>query len=360
MLEKFSKLFRVKPKKFLGIDIGASSVRMVELSRKGKGFKLENYGEMSLAQPDGKPFKEFKGNTIRLSSKEVAENISAIIKEARIETKDACFSIPDFGTFFTNIEIPVMDEEEIAQAVKYQSRTYIPLSLDDVTLDWSVVEGTPSKTSLKILVVAIPNDIIAHYKKVTVLTSLNLRFLEPEVFALARSLVKEDKKVSGLIDIGATSTTCSILEDKKVKISHSFNVAGNELTNVIARSLNIGYNEAEDLKKKQGLLPKDETGNPEDIRKLLIPLVGSILDETKKAFRDFYTREGKEVQEVLLSGGLALMPGLKEFFSVELKKPIILSDPFFGIEAPAMLSNTLKEIGPYYGVAIGLALKGLE
>jgi len=92
----------------------------------------------------------------------------------------------------------------------------------------------------------------------------------------------------------------------------------------------------------------------------LIPLVGSILDETKKAFRDFYTREGKEVQEVLLSGGLALMPGLKEFFSVELKKPIILSDPFFGIEAPAMLSNTLKEIGPYYGVAIGLALKGLE
>ena len=362
MLGKFGKLFRVGSKKFLGVDIGASSIRLVEISRKGELYGLNNYGEIGLEHFNGKPFRSFKENSINLSKKEIAKNIAKIVSEAEVNTKDVCFSIPDFGSFFTNITLPIMDEDEIPQAIKYQARPYIPLSLEDVTLDWSIVEGKLSKTELKVLVVAIPNDVINHYREVAELAMLNLKFLEPEVFSLARALMRteKDKKVTGLIDIGATSTTCSVLENKIVKTSHSFNIAGNELTEIIANSLNIGYAEAEEIKRKQGLLPSDELKNSRGARNLLLPLIGSILEETKKAFRNFYVQEGKEVEKIIIAGGLSLMPGLREFLTVELKKPVVIADPFLNIQASPVLTDTLKDMGPYYGIAVGLALKGLE
>ena len=92
----------------------------------------------------------------------------------------------------------------------------------------------------------------------------------------------------------------------------------------------------------------------------MLPLVGSILEETKKAFRSFYVQEGKEIEKIVIAGGLSLMPGLKEFLSVELKKPVVIADPFLDIQASSILTSTLKGIGPYYGIAVGLALKGLE
>ena len=127
------------------------------------------------------------------------------------------------------------------------------------------------------------------------------------------------------------------------------------MTDIIAKSLNIDYNKAEEIKREYGLIP-----DKENIRKILIPLVDSILEEIKKAFRDFYLKEGKEVEEIVLSGGLAQMLGLKEYFFTTFKKEVALADPFLRIDCPPALVNTLKEIGSNYAIAVGLALKGLE
>lgn len=361
-LDRFKNFFRVRRKDFLGIDIGACFIRMVELGRKGQIHRLNNYGEIRLGFPDNGSFRVLKKNTLSLSNTDISKAINALIKETGIQTKEVGFSIPDFGSFFTRVELPVMSKDEVPQAVKYQVRPYIPLPLEDVTLDWSVIEGELSKTSIKVLVVAIPNNIIHHYQEIAQLANLDLKFLEPEVFALARSSVRDgkEKKIIALVDIGAWSTTCSVLEKGRLKISHSFNIAGNDLTKVIARSLNIDYNKAESMKRKYGLLPSNELEDSQNIRKLLIPLAGSILQEIKKAFRNFYLQEGKEVEKIVLAGGLSLMPGLKEFFSIELKKQIVSADSFFNVASPPVLADTLKEIGPYYGIALGLAIKGLE
>lgn len=355
MLEKFTSLFKFRPKKFLGIDIGTSFVRIVELSRKGQVYKLENYGGLETSSFKKRPFRVFQKNTLSLSNKEIAKSIQAIFKEAGIESKEVNFSIPDFCSFFTSIKLPAMAKDEISQAIQYEIRPYIPLPLDEVTLDWSIIEGQPPGTPLKVLVVAIPNDIINEYREIAQLAGLNLRVLESEVFALARASIKneKEKKVVSLIDIGARSTTCSIIEDGVLKISHSFNIAGNQLTEIIARSLNIDYNKAEEIKKKQGLISKDT-------RRILIPLIDSVLEEIKKAFRSFYLKEGKEVEKIILAGGLVSMPGLKEYFSTELKKEQDVVDPFSNIGCPAILTKALKEIGPNYAIAMGLAMKGLE
>lgn len=364
MFQNIRDFLKSRSKKFLGIDIGTSSIKIVEMRRQGKGRGLENYGEIKNSSFKKKRFRAFQKNNLLLSNREVAKAIQAVCKEAGIQTKEVSFSIPDFCSFFTGFNLPVMGKDEIPQAVRYEVRPYIPLPLSDVTLDWLIIKGEVSKTPLKILVAAVPNDVINQYQEIAHLADLKLRVLESEVFALVRALAKKnekEKEITGLIDIGARSTTCSILEQGILKTSYSFNIAGNELTGVIAKSLNIDYNKAEEMKRKYGLLFKNEIGESQrNIREILLPLIDSILEEIRKVFRDFYRNEGKEVKKIILAGGLVSMPGLKEYFSAELKKELDVADPFFNIACPAILTNTLKEIGPSYAIGVGLALKGLE
>lgn len=362
----FKNIFKFRPKKFLGIDIGTSYIKIVEISRKGKNFKLENYGELGILYPRGKPFRVFEQDTLLLSNQDIAQTIQIICQEAKIQTKDVIFSIPDFSSFFTTFKLPEMTEEEIPQAIRYEVRPYIPLPLSEISIDWLITEGEVGRTPLKVLVVAIPNDIISQYQEIANISKLNLKTLEPEVFALIRSLSflirGDDKKITALVDIGARTTTCSILEQEILKISHSFNIGSNELTEILARSLNIDYNKAEELKRKHGLILGGSAFGKtrQTIREILLPLVDAILDETKKIFRNFYQTEGKEIEKIILAGGLALLPGLKEYFYNEIKKEIVIANPFLNLSCPPILAEILQKSGPSYAVAVGLALKGLE
>lgn len=366
----FGNVFKRRPKKFLGVDIGTTCIRVVETKREGKTLTLGNYGEFSLSFSSERPFRAFKENVLLLSNRDIAQALQTICLEAGIQTKETNFSIPDFSTFFTNIELPSMRKEELSQAVKYEVRPYIPLPLSEITLDWAIIEGETSKTPLKILVAAISNDIISQYKEVAVLSNLKLKVMEPEVFSLARPLVKneKEKKILSLIDIGARTTTCSILDQGVFKISHSFYIGGNELTEVLTKSLDIGYNKATELKKRQGLLNREATGlisakegfKKPNVREILLPLIDSILGEIKKVFRDFYQNEGKEIEKVILAGGTALLPGLKEYFAAGLKKEVVIINPFLGLAYPPILEEVLKKMGPAYAVAVGAALKGFE
>ncbi len=363
---------RFRPKKFLGIDIGTSYIRVLEIRRRHQKFQLENYGEINTPFIRKKYFRTPKRGNIFLSDRDIARAIQLICKEARIQTKEVNFSIPDFSSFYTSFEIPTMHKDEISEAIKYEVRPYVPLPVSEITLDWLVTKGEPSKTPLQVLVVAIPNKIINQYQSIARLSGLKLRTLEPEVFALARAVIgeqknkkkKEEKKdIVGLIDIGSRSTTCSIIEGNTLRTSHSFKIAGNELTERLVRSMNIDYNKAKELRNKYGLtsvLEKENQASHENIRKILIPLIDSILEDIKKIFRAFYKEEGKEVEKIILTGGLALLPGLKKYFFQDLKKEIIIANPFLNISHLPILKETLQQKGPSYAIAVGLALKGLE
>jgi type IV pilus assembly protein PilM len=349
--------FKKAPKNFLGVDIGTSAIKIVELNRKGDHVRLVNYGEVKISPPE-----ETKAafNVLSLSNQEIAKAIGAVLREAEIETKEVNFSIPDFSSFFTSFNLPPMSQKELERAVKYEARSYIPLPLSEITLDWQVVEtSAPDKktTPLKILVVAIPNEVVNQYQQISLLAGLQLNSLEAEIFAVSRPFMKNDEKAVAIIDIGARSTTCNIFEKGILKTSHSFNVSGNELTEILSRSLRIDYGEAEELKKKHGLT--EAPSIEQDVKDVVLPLINLILSETEKTFRNFYQQGNQEIQKVLLAGGSALMPGLKEYLSAELKIKTEVANPFFHISFPPILDDTLKEMGPSYVIAVGLAVKGL-
>jgi len=351
------------PKKCLGIDVGTSAIKIVELSKIGARQKLENYGEISVFALYQKPFRTFEKSTLLLSTSEIARAIRSILEEAKIKEKKAVFSIPDFSSFYTTFRLPPMSPEELPRAVQFEARQHVPLPLSEVTLDWQVIEGKVSRErreELKILLVAVPNEVIWQYQQIAIQSNLKLLSLEAEVFGFLRSCLLPDQKlIAILVDIGAQSTTISVAEKEVMKISHSFDLAGNDLTQTLAKSFGIDFKEAEVLKKKYGILEQEVMGG-RNVREVLLPMIDLISTEIKKISQNFYQSEGKEVQKIILAGGSAWLPGLKDYFQNQLQKEVEIANPFLSLYFPPILEKTLKKIGPSFAIAVGMAQRGIE
>lgn len=350
------------PRKFLGIDIGTAFVKIVEISKFGYRKRLGNYGALPASVMYEKPFRTFEKSTLLLSTPDIARAILAITEESKIKSRQAIFSIPDFATFFTTVELPPMTKDELPQAIRYEARQYVPLPLSEITLDWQIIESKISegkKMKYRILLAAVPNEVINQYREIARLAEFELVALEAEVFGLMRSLVEEDvREPVGIIDIGAQSTTCSIVEKKILQVSHSVDTAGNEFTQALSKGLGVAYGEAEEIKKKYGISPDIEKGR--ESRQILLPIIDIIFKETEKLFGEFAFKKQKEVQKIILAGGSAWLPGLKEYFAENLKKEIEIAFPFSGVFYAPILEKTLREMGPAYAIAAGAALRGLE
>ena len=358
------KFFGLIPQNFLGIDIGTSSIRVVELFGWGGVRRLENYGEISAEVLYKKPFRTFEKSTLLLSSQDISRAIKAIIEETSIKAKRVAFSLPDFSTFFTTFQLPPMTKEEIPQAVKAEAKRHVPLPLGEVILDWQLISN-PEKSKVKnieILLVAVPSEIINQYQRIANNLGFKHIVLEAEIFGLIRSLIKRgEEKVIGLVDIGTRSTTCSIIEKKVLKVSRSFDLSGGDFTERVSKGLSVDYKTAEELKNKYGILSFKEKKEEGNVGEILTPLVDLIIREIDKIFMNFRLKEKKEVEKVILAGGTAFLPGLLEYFKNHLTdKEIEIANPFLNIHFPPILEDTLKEMGPSYAIAIGMALRGLE
>ena len=353
---KFPSFF---PKSSVGIDIGTSEIKVVQLSSFAGKIKLENYAQISSKSLYQKSFKTLGKDTIFLSTDLIIKAIRAIFEEANIKTESACFSIPDFVSFFTTFELPSLTKEEIPFAVESEARKLIPLPISEVVWDWQLLgkRSVGGKEKLKILLVSVPKETVNQYTSVA--KSLGIKFtLEAEIFALIRALSEKGKTVA-IIDIGARSTSCTITEDKVFKLSRSFDFSEEGLSQVISKSLGIERDLAESLKKKYGLLPTQHF-QARAIREILIPPINSFLLEIEQTFSRFKSLEKKEVEKIILTGGEATLPGLLQYFQNYFKKEVEIANPFKNLEFPPILAQVLKEKGPVFSIAVGLALRGLE
>mgnify|MGYP000362652674 CR=1 FL=1 len=345
------------PKKMVGVDIGTSSIKVVEISRWGQGKTLENYGEIKSVSLFKEPFRSVEKGSYLLSNYFVSRAIRAVLDEAKIRTKAAIFALPDFSSFSTSFELPPMSANEINDAVHYNAPQYIPLPASETTLDWKLIGGTPGdkKSPLKIFLVAIPNQTIQDYQKVAQLAGLDLYAIEAEALGLARVFSRDNKNCICIIDIGAQSTTINIVDKQNLKKSYSFEFSGNQLTYSIASSLGLGNVEAEEIKNREGLI-----SSKEEISKTLYLMVDPLIIEVKRVLSDFYMQENKEMDAIYLVGGTASLPGLKEYFSEVLKKKVEIPNCFSDLLYPPILGETLEKMSPSFAVATGVALGGLE
>lgn len=336
-------------KKPIGLDISPASVKAVELKKRGEGIIVSKYGNSPL------PPNIFSENEI-IGKKVLVDRIKKALEEAqphRIETKYASCSLPEGASFNKLLTLPKMKRGELEEAVHFQANQFIPLSPEEIYLDWELIPlKKEEKFQIKVFLVAAPKALVDNYLEVLNLAGITPLAFEIETVAMTRSLLPLLEGDIGTIifDIGAKTTRIIIFDQGIIQLTGSLLVGGEEITLALARELNLSLEEAEKLKKH----PPREKSFSLRFRKAIGSAMEHIAHEARQSIKFYQEHSGRKVQKAILCGGSAALLGIKRNLSKDL-----------GIKVEkANLSLTGSPIPPsqtlLYTTAIGLALRGQE
>jgi len=357
-------LFNFGRKSKLGIDVGMSSIKIVELSRESGRYKLENYGLFELESSVTAAGEK----TAPVSDQDIIRGIKETLKRSKTKTLDAVASIPSFNTFATVITMPYLSEADIAKTIPYEARKYIPIPLNEVVLDWSIINVSPPSAgpvlpsekvkkikppTVEIFIAAVPKGETQRYRAIMKEAGVNLRALELENSALIRALIGNDLSPAAVINIGGRSSSTLIVENGFERVSHNYEVGGFEITRSIARALNVSLQRAEELKRSLGLKSVDSNV----ITQAMSSLVDLIVFETKKIIHNYEDVKKTRIAKVFLVGGLANMPAFLEYFAARLGLSVSAGNPLARVISPPALEPLRKELNATLAVAIGLAMR---
>lgn len=342
-----------KKQSVLGVDIGTTSIKVVELAKSGSDILLNNYVEYHRIR--NKKTFPFQTSSFSFFEDDVAGKLREALDAAAINTKDANFSLPSFSGFFTTFDLPRIDLSEIEGAIKYQSYQYIPLPLQEVVLDWEIInKDSKNEERYKVLLVAIPKDILEKHKKVAALAGLNLKVIEVESFSEARSLVRGIMDPVVIVNIGDRATNIIIVDNGYLRASHSLDFAGFHITKGLSEGLDISFPRAEDLKREKGLV-KEVSGL---VSAPVFSVIDKIIFGMQKAINIHLSQDPRrQIQKIILSGASANMPGLVDYFRSKTNIQTEVGRPFEGIVYDSSLQTTIEQMGSSFAVAVGLALK---
>lgn len=340
-------IFR-KSKSHLGVDIGSSNIKVVQLGVSDNKFVLETYGLVNVSyQIASKDSLAAIGKT--------SEILRELTVKAGVSSKHVIASLPNSAVFTSVIEMPRIPERELKAAIEFEARKYVPLPLEEVALSWSILEGRLDQESSKqkILLTAVPSIVIENYVKVFGQAQLEPQALEIEALSLIRSLVGDDVNTVLLIDIGAKNTSLNLVEGGYLRLSKNLTVGGDTVTASIAQSLSVNFTRAEQFKKDFGL-----SSQANQIPQIMRPILDIIKNEAMQLISLFESR-GSKLNKILLSGGGAKLPSLLEYFGT-LGKNIELGNPWKRIIYPPALKPVIEPLGLNLAVAIGLAMRTLD
>ncbi len=354
-LSFFANLFGKKEESVLGVDIGSSSLKVVQLRKKQGRVVLETYGELALGPYGGAEV----GQAMNLSAEQITETLKDLLREAKVTAKSCGVSIPFARSLLTLVELPYRkDPREQKTVIELEARKYIPVPVSEIQLDWFIVpEEDPSqnapKEKIDVLIVAVHNDELKFLQSVITGAHLAASFYEIEIFSTIRAAVGEQVKPVMILDIGAASTKTYVVEHGVVALSHAISVGSQDITRAIAVSGNLPIARAEVLKKEKGL----EGGESLSSLELVF---SRIFSEVRRVLIQYETAHKKSITSIVLTGGGGITKALDDYAKSIFSIDVHVADPFSKTEAPAFMRSVLEEIGPEFAVAVGLALRKLE
>lgn len=365
-------LFSSKSK--LGIDIGTSAIKIVEVGKKSNRSELLNYGIFELKGLNDSPGSHSANQSIlKLPDDEIVWGIKEIIKKANIKSKDVVASIPSFSTFSTVVEMSYLSEGDFEKVIPLEAKKYIPLPIDDVVLDWSIIgimgkEGlsvtepnkkdskTPTKpTNVEVFLAAVPKSETARYQAIMKKSGLNLKALELENSSLIRALLGNDLSPTAIVNIGGRSTSILVVNKGYERVSHNYEVGGFEITKSISKSLKISIEKAEELKRQFGLKPIDENV----VNEAMTSLVDMMVFETNKTITNYEKSSGQQIPSIIITGGLTNMPNFMEYFKNKIGREVFQSNIFNRIIYSKSLEPAVPELVNIFPVALGLGMRDI-
>jgi type IV pilus assembly protein PilM len=352
----------------VGIDIGSSAIKVVELKKKGSKVMLETYGSVALGPYAGLEI----GRLTSLSIEKVSEALKEVLKQAAVSTNSSALAIPVQSSLIFVVELPAnVQDTDMGKIVPLEARKYIPVNMSEVSLDYFVLPKREESfeeanspdipatavTKKEVLVVAIQNEAISKYHTIVSQCALQTSFFEIEIFSSVRSCFEHELSLTLLIDFGASRTKLTLVEFGVVKSYHTVNRGGADITDAIARSLSVPFVKAEELKKATGLFENPEEKNVPEVIKVHIDYIFS---EINSVLLSHEKKHNQTISKVILTGGGSMMKGLQEMAANNFKAEIGIGRPFGKVGAPEFLGKILDATGPEFAVAIGLALRKLQ
>jgi type IV pilus assembly protein PilM len=368
-LSDFFSFGKKKSDSVIGIDIGSSSIKAVQLRRKNGSAILETYGELSLG-----PYAEVEiGQATNLSAEKIIEALSDLMKEkeVNITTNQAGLAIPFSSSLMSLIEMPLLSYKQLSAMIPIEARKYIPVPISEVTLDWSIIPKEETKPTdieedekarqnkierTDVLLVAIHNETIARYQEIVRKTGLDCSFFEIEIFSTMRAVLEQDPAPVMIVDMGAATTKLYIVERGIVRTSHTVNRGAQDVTTTIAKSLGISVKDAEIMKRGVGAVPQDGV----DIKEIVKLSLDYIFGEANQVILNYQRKYNKTLSKVVLVGGGSALRGIADLAKENFQIEVEAGNPFLKTEAPAFLENILRDTGPEFAVAVGLALRRLQ
>jgi type IV pilus assembly protein PilM len=364
----FSGLFAGKVQSVLGIDIGSSAIKIVQIRKKRGRAVLETYGELALG-----PYANIEiGRSTNLPKEKIIEAVRDIMREAKTTTTACGISLPLSSSLITFISVPPVQEKQLPEVISIEARKYIPVPMSEVMFDYSIIpkedaltnddqDGVEkkdvSKQNLDVLVVAIHNEYINNYQAIAMGLGLQPSFYEIEIFSSIRAVVEQGIQAVMILDMGAQATKLYILERGILRASHIINRGSQDITLAISKSLSLTVNEAENLKRSYGL-----KGGPEykELTEVITVNLDYIFYEANAAMTNYQRKYSKNISKVVLTGGGVLLKGFTDLARISFQTEIVYANPFGKLEVPAFYGEQFQQAGPEFAVAIGCALRRLS
>ncbi len=334
----------------VGIDVGSSSIKVVELEDRDGIVTLMTYGEIQLGSyEEGKSI----GQTVVLQPAQERQALIDVLRESSVKARKAVLSIPLSASFVTTMSLQAAKDEDISTRVRVEARKYIPVPIADVTLDWAEL-GALDDNTRDVLLAAIQNDALKRFMTLMQAADLPVPPTEIECFSALRAVYDDTVPNIAIIDIGAQTSKLYIGRDGLLQRMHRIPTGGTKLTERLMTDLGLSFADAEAIKRQP---------NSADmlvaVQKATTATYRRVFAEFKQVLDDYETRAGQVVDRIVLTGGAA-DASVVSMVQQEFGKEVVLAQPFERVAYPAFMEDTLKLIGPTFVPALGAALRLFE
>jgi type IV pilus assembly protein PilM len=342
-----------KSKEVVGVDIGTHSIKVVELKLAGKAIHLQTFGIAPV------PSQAIVDGAI-LDKGAIVESLQGLLREHKVKRKQAAMGLSGHSVIVKKISLPEMTEAELEESIHWEAEQYIPFDIDDVNLDFQIVEGGSSEEGkMDVLLVAAKKDKIDDYTDLLIQAGLQPTVVDLDAFALQNAWEINHEVVPGrnvaLVNIGAGFTNIGVLRNGMTSFTRDISIGGNNYTDAIQKEFGMSAEQAERVKVGQ-----EAGADPEAVRRIMETVSENIAVEIQRSF-DFFraTTADQDIHQILLSGGSARVKQLDAFLTQRLKIDVQVSNPFQNLKVNPKKFDAeyLAENAPAAAVAVGLALR---
>lgn len=337
----------------IGLDIGSSSIKAAQISRDKNNSMLLAAGYIATPVRDVSSMSEH-------DEQDLAKSINHLVHDMKVSNINVSASLPSAKVITRIVEMPAMNEKELASSIQWEAEQYIPFPLTKVKLDYAVVSTSLESQKMNVLLVAAPLSLIESYMRIITLSGLNPVALETEIMAIGRSVSFSLPSVADvlIVSIGANSTDIALMHDQVLGYTKSYPIGGNNMTRAISEELGFEMAQAEEYKKTYGLEEDKLEGK---IAKIISPYINNLIEEMEKtvAFAK-KTYMKTDISTVMITGAASKLPGLVMSITKNLGLDSQLSNPFINLNVDPKILPRLTEDAPIYTISIGLALKEIS